>query len=172
MSAGAPPAEAECSRRPYSAGIFSAIFFSAAAAACWSGGSPASRTSARAGAASRAAGPIQRKARTDRAALREGAYLLRTNLNDRTPEDLWRTYIQVTDAEAAFRTIKTDLVVRPIYHQTERRAHAHILVAFLAYAMWKTLQKWMEEAGRRGSPRKWLPVASLGSGHRLLACPT
>jgi transposase len=84
---------------------------------------------------------------TDWAALRDGAYLLRTNLNDHTPEDLWRTYVQLTDAEAAFRTIKTDLVVRPIYHQTRRRVHAHILVAFLAYAMWKTLQKWMEQAG-------------------------
>jgi hypothetical protein len=81
------------------------------------------------------------------AALREGAYLLRTNLNGRTPEDLWHTYIQLTDVEAAFRTIKTDLVVRPIYHQVEPRVHAHILVAFLAYAMWKTLQKCMEQAG-------------------------
>jgi len=88
-----------------------------------------------------------RRDRADWAALRDGAYLLRTNLNNHTPEDLWRTYIQLTDVEAAFRTIKTDLVVRPIYHQTRRRVHAHILVAFLAYAMWKTLQKWMEQAG-------------------------
>jgi transposase len=81
------------------------------------------------------------------AALSEGAYLLRTNLTGRSPEELWRTYIQLTDAEAAFRTIKSELDLRPIYHQTTRRVHAHILVAFLAYAMWKTLQKWMQAAG-------------------------
>lgn len=81
------------------------------------------------------------------AGLSEGAYLLRTNLNDRGPEELWHTYIQLTDAEAAFRTIKSELNLRPIYHQVQPRVHAHILIAFLAYAMWKTLQKWMEQAG-------------------------
>lgn len=81
------------------------------------------------------------------ATLSEGAYLLRTNLTGRSPEELWRTYIQLTDAEAAFRTIKSELDLRPIYHQTMRRVHAHILIAFLAYAMWKTLQKWMQAAG-------------------------
>jgi transposase len=81
------------------------------------------------------------------ATLSEGAYLLRTNMNEKSPEKLWKTYIQLTDAEAAFRTIKSDLAIRPIYHQTEKRVQAHILVAFLAYAMWKTLQKWMEQSG-------------------------
>lgn len=81
------------------------------------------------------------------AELSEGAYLLRTNLTDRTPEDLWHTYIQLTDAEAAFRTIKSDLHLRPIYHQVPPRVQAHILVAFLAYAVWKTLQRWMDRAG-------------------------
>jgi transposase len=81
------------------------------------------------------------------ATLSEGVYLLRTNLVGWRPEDLWKTYIQLTDVEAAFRTFKSDLVLRPIYHQIERRVHGHILVAFLAYAMWKTLQKWMEAAG-------------------------
>jgi len=81
------------------------------------------------------------------AKLSEGAYLLRTNLNGKAPEELWHTYIQLTDAEAAFRTFKSDLVLRPIYHQVEPRVHAHILVAFLAYAMWKTLQLWMERSG-------------------------
>jgi len=56
-------------------------------------------------------------------------------------------YIQLADAEAAFRTIKCDLVLRPIYHQVEQRVQAHILVAFLAYVMWKTLQKWMDNSG-------------------------
>ena len=81
------------------------------------------------------------------AILSEGVYLLRTNLVGWEPEALWKTYIQLTDVEAAFRTIKSDLVLRPIYHQIERRVHGHILVAFLAYALWKTLQKWMEAAG-------------------------
>ena len=81
------------------------------------------------------------------AALSEGVYLLRTNLVGWEPETLWKAYIQLTDVEATFRTIKSDLVLRPIYHQTHQRVHAHILVAFLAYALWKTLQKWMEAAG-------------------------
>lgn len=84
---------------------------------------------------------------SDWASLSEGTYLLRTNMNEKSPEKLWKMYIQLTDAEAAFRTIKSDLAIRPIYHQTEKRVQAHILVAFLAYAMWKTLQKWMEQSG-------------------------
>ena len=78
------------------------------------------------------------------AALSEGAYLLRTNLSGQKPERLWKTYMQLTDAEAAFRTIKSELCLRPVYHQVQRRVHAHVLVAFITYAMWKTLQKWIE----------------------------
>jgi transposase len=81
------------------------------------------------------------------AALSEGVYLLRTNLVGWKPEALWKTYMQLADVEAAFRTMKSDLALRPIYHQVERRVHGHILVAFLAYALWKTLAKWMEAAG-------------------------
>ena len=81
------------------------------------------------------------------ATLSKGVYLLRTNLVGWAPEALWKTYIQLTDVEAAFRTLKCDLDLRPIYHQVERRVHSHILVAFLAYALWKTLQKWMEASG-------------------------
>jgi hypothetical protein len=51
------------------------------------------------------------------------------------PQELWKTYIQLADAEAAFRTIKSELCLRPVYHQLEHRVHAHILVAFLACAM-------------------------------------
>ena len=82
-----------------------------------------------------------------RAALSQGCYLLRTNLTGKTPQELWKTYIQLTDAEEAFRTEKTELSIRPIWHQTERRVEAHILFSFLAYAMWKTLQTWMDRAG-------------------------
>jgi hypothetical protein len=83
----------------------------------------------------------------DWAALSEGCYLLRTNLAGRAPEDLWRIYTQLTDVEEAFRTEKTELKIRPVFHQTEQRVQAHILFSFLAYAMWKTLQAWMERSG-------------------------
>ena len=62
---------------------------------------------------------------------REGAYLLRTNLVGQTVEELWTKYIQLTEAEAAFRALKSELAVRPVFHQLERRAKAHLLVAFL-----------------------------------------
>ena len=103
------------------------------------------------------------------ATLSEGAYLLRTNLTDRTPQDLWNTYMQLTDAEAAFRTIKSELCLRPVYHQLEHRVHAHILVAFLAYAMWKTLQKWMENSGLgRGVRTVQEELARIKCSHVIL----
>lgn len=83
----------------------------------------------------------------------EGCYILRTNVNDWSPEQLWRTYIQLTDAEAAFRIHKSDLSIRPIWHHKEERVQAHILVCFLAYVMWKTLEKWQEAAGLGNGPR-------------------
>ena len=83
----------------------------------------------------------------------EGCYVLRTNVQEWTPEELWRTYIQLTDAEAAFRIEKSDLSLRPVWHQKSDRVLAHILVCFLGYAMWKTLEKWQERAGLGNSPR-------------------
>ena len=82
----------------------------------------------------------------DWAAVSEGCYLLRTNLSGETPEELWKTYIQLTDVEEVFRTEKTELAIRPIWHQLEHRVQAHVLFSFLAYAMWKTLQTWMARA--------------------------
>jgi transposase len=79
--------------------------------------------------------------------LSEGCYLLRTNLEDQSPEDLWKTYIQLTDVEAVFRTEKADLKIRPIWHQREHRVQGHILFSFLAYALWKAFQIWMERSG-------------------------
>jgi transposase len=67
---------------------------------------------------------------------REGAYLLRTNLEGQTAEELWTKYIQLTEAEAAFRALKSELAIRPLFHQLEHRVKAHILVAFLGYALW------------------------------------
>ena len=83
----------------------------------------------------------------------EGCYVLRTNIADWSPDDLWRTYIQLTQAEAAFRIHKSDLSLRPIWHQTEDRVKAHILVCFLAYVLWKTLEQWQQRAGLGHSPR-------------------
>src|SRR6195256_226488 len=71
---------------------------------------------------------------------REGRYLLRTNLGDRDPADLWQFYIQLTEVEAAFKNLKDDLQLRPIYHQVEHRVEAHIFVAFLAYCLHVTLR--------------------------------
>ena len=85
-----------------------------------------------------------------------GSYLLRTNWQSRDPKELWKLYIQLTQAEDAFRTTKSDLGLRPIYHQTTERTDAHILVCFLALAMWRTLQQWMECAGLGTTPRKLL----------------
>lgn len=83
----------------------------------------------------------------------EGCYVLRTNIADWSPEDLWRTYIQLTEAEAAFRIQKSELGIRPIWHQREDRVKAHILVCFLAYVLWKTLEQWHHRAGLGRSPR-------------------
>jgi transposase len=83
----------------------------------------------------------------------EGCYILRTNISDWTPESLWTTYIQLTDAEAAFRIHKSDLSLRPIWHQKPHRVQAHILVCFLAYVLWKTLEQWQRRAGLGNSPR-------------------
>ena len=83
----------------------------------------------------------------------EGCYVLRTNIPDWSPEELWRTYVQLTDAEAAFRIQKSDLALRPIWHQRADRVQAHILVCFLAYVLWKTLEQWQQRAGLGHSPR-------------------
>ncbi len=83
----------------------------------------------------------------------EGCYVLRTNIADWSAEDLWRTYIQLTDAEAAFRIQKSELGIRPVWHQRADRVHAHILVCFLAYVLWKTLEQWQQRAGLGRSPR-------------------
>lgn len=83
----------------------------------------------------------------DWAVLSEGCYLLRTNLTGHTPEALWKLYIQLTDIEDVFRIEKSDLKIRPIWHQLEERGQAHILFSFLAYALWKTLQTWMDRSG-------------------------
>lgn len=90
------------------------------------------------------------------AELRDGCYLLRTNVTDWTPEELWHAYIHLTDVEAAFRIQKDQLGLRPIWHQLGHRIQAHILVCFLGYALQKTLEGWCHKAGLGRSPRKVL----------------
>jgi len=100
----------------------------------------------------------------------EGCYVLRTNLRDWTSEALWRTYIQLSEAEAAFRIHKSELSIRPIWHQREDRVLAHILVCFLAYVLWKTLEQWQSRAGLGNSPRNVLQeLAAITSTDVILA---
>ena len=104
---------------------------------------------------------LQWQARQDRQnwqQAREGAYLLRSNLPPGKPEELWKSYIQLTEAEAAFRVLKSPLSIRPIFHQLERRAKAHILVAFLGYALWVTLKHLLRRKGSALSPTKALAL--------------
>ena len=72
--------------------------------------------------------------------LREGAYMLRTNLQAGTAEELWSRYMQLTEAEASFRALKSELSIRPLFHQLEPRVKAHVMVAFLGYGLWVTLK--------------------------------
>jgi transposase len=113
----------------------------------------------------------------------EGCYILRTNVTNWTPETMWRTYIQLWEVEAAFRIHKTELSIRPIWHQKQDRVQAHILVCFLAYVLWKTLEQWQTRAGLGNSPRTILtelgriqstdvvlPLADNPSRHVRLRC--
>lgn len=92
--------------------------------------------------------------------LREGAYLLRTNIEAEDGQQLWTKYIQLTEAEAAFRAIKSELSIRPIFHQLERRVKAHVLVAFLGYAVWVTLKHLFKARGVELSVSKALAALS------------
>ena len=74
------------------------------------------------------------------AALSQGVYVLRSNVTEWSDEKLWKAYIQLTQAEAAFRIQKDQLAIRPIWHQREDRVQAYILVCFLAFVLWKTLE--------------------------------
>jgi transposase len=99
--------------------------------------------------------------------LREGAYMLRTNL-DGTAEELWSRYMQLTEAEASFRALKSELAVRPLFHQKEPRVKAHVLVAFLGYALWVTLKHLLKsrciiapELARAASDGKPEPLSAM-----------
>jgi transposase len=100
------------------------------------------------------------EASRDWATLSAGCYLLRTNVADWTDEELWKAYIQLTEAEAAFRIHKSDLSLRPIWHQKEDRVLAHIFVCFVAYVLWKTLGQICVKAGLGNEPRRVLAELS------------
>jgi transposase len=104
----------------------------------------------------------------DWAALSEGAYVLRTNIVDWTDEQLWKAYIQLTQAEAAFRIHKDQLRVRPIWHQREDRVLAHILVCFLAFVLWKSLEMWQQRSGLGNSPRTVLDELARIQSHDVI----
>ena len=100
-----------------------------------------------------------------------GMLLLRSNVMGWTDEQLWRTYIQLCQALAAFRVEKSELSIRPVWHHREDRVKAHIFVCFLAYALWKTLEQWQQRAGLGNGPRTILE--ELGLIHSaLVVLPT
>jgi hypothetical protein len=83
---------------------------------------------------------------------------LRTNLQAESAPDLWTKYIQLTEAEAAFRILKSELSIRPLFHQLERRIKAHILVAFLGYALWVTLKHLLHRKNCKTTPARALAL--------------
>ncbi len=106
----------------------------------------------------------KREGRLDWASLAHGAYLLRTNCPQRDPARFWQWYMQLQQAEAAFRTSKHDLSLRPLFHQKTHRVEAHILVCFLALALWRTLEMWMHGKGLGTCARQLLKeVATVRS---------
>ena len=96
------------------------------------------------------------KARLRGARLRQGAYLLRTNLDPMDPDVLWRQYVQLTEVEAAFRALKSELAIRPIWHRIQRRVEAHILVAFLGYCLWICLKQKLKMVAESITPARAL----------------
>ena len=93
------------------------------------------------------------KEKLKKAERRDGHYLLRSNLVGEDPSVLWERYVQLTQIEAAFKTLKSELGLRPIYHQLEKRVEAHIFVAFLAYALSVTLKQRLEALAPSLTPR-------------------
>ena len=96
----------------------------------------------------------------DWSTLSAGCYILRTNVREWSHEELWKAYIQLTQAEAAFRIEKSDLSLRPIWHQKQDRVLAHIFVCFLSYVLWKTLGQLCQAAGLGDEPRRVLSELS------------
>lgn len=101
-----------------------------------------------------------RKDRLGTTRRREGRYLLRTNLGDADPVQLWRYYMQLVEIEQAFKELKGDLAIRPIYHQLDHRIEAHIFVAFVAYCLQVTLKQRLRALAPGLTPRAVLKKLS------------
>ena len=101
-----------------------------------------------------------RQERRDWRGLRGGEDNLPPNLEAETAEQLWTKYIQLTEVESVFRTLKSELAIRPIFHRKERRIKAHVLVAFLGYALWVTLKHLLKARGSDLSPARALSLLS------------
>lgn len=115
----------------------------------------------------------RRQSWSDWAALSEGCYLLRTNLTELDPATLWKQYIQLTEAEWAFRIEKDELGIRPIWHHKEDRVLGHVLICFLGYVLWKALGQWMRRAGLGDAPRTLVEeFAKIKSGDVVLSAQT
>ena len=101
-----------------------------------------------------------RKDKLRQAMRREGRYLLRSNLPAEDPARLWQHYVQLTEIEAVFRALKSDLAIRPIYHQKDSRIEAHIFVSFLAYCLYITLGQRLRTLAPGLTPRAVLEKMS------------
>ena len=102
-----------------------------------------------------------------RAEQRDGHYLLRSNLTAEDPVVLWTRYIQLTQIEAAFRSLKSDLGLRPVYHRLERRVEAHIFVAFLAYCLQVTLKNRLQIHAPGLSPKAVMEIGRASCRERV-----
>jgi transposase len=88
----------------------------------------------------------------------DGTYLLRTNLSEEDPSKLWEQYIQLTEVEAAFRTLKSEVGLRPVFHWVEPRVEAHVMLAFIGYAMWVCLKWKLKTLAGSLSPRQMIEL--------------
>jgi len=96
----------------------------------------------------------KQKKHSNWAQLTHGCYLLRSNVQELNAEELWQAYIHLTDAESAFRIQKSDLKIRPVWHQKEHRVRAHIFVCFLSFVLWKCLAQMCNKSALGNEPRK------------------
>ena len=103
---------------------------------------------------------VLRKDKLRQARRSEGHYLLRSNLSGEDPARLWQHYVQLTEIEAVFRALKSDLAIRPIYHQKDSRIEAHIFVSFLAYCLYVTLRQRLQPLAPGLTPRAVLEKMS------------
>ena len=110
------------------------------------------------------------KPKLQKAEAQDSHYLLRSNLVGGNPAVLWERYVQLTHIEAAFKTLKSELGIRPLYHQLGSRVEGHILIAFLAYCLWVTLKKRLQALAPGLTPQAVLEkLATLQMLGRLAA---